>query len=149
MNEIKFGDIFELKTSKGYAYLQYIFNDKLTGEYVRVFYDLYYERPKQFDELLKSDFFHLCFALKAAVKLGIIKKVAYNELSKSFQYPLFFRSENLFKDGYWDIINIKTRERVVCQELTQEQQKYSPWSCWNDTLLIENLENGWRLENWI
>ena len=82
--KIELGDIFEINTSKGKAYIQYVFEDKSSGEYIRVFYDLHKEKPKTFMKVIKKDFFYLCFALKAAVKLNIVKKVCNIMLSSDF-----------------------------------------------------------------
>ncbi|BDA78463.1 hypothetical protein LPTSP3_g13930 [Leptospira kobayashii] len=45
MAKIKIGDIFEINTSKGNAYLHYIYQDKSVGDLIRVLPGLYSDRP--------------------------------------------------------------------------------------------------------
>ncbi|WP_299313207.1 hypothetical protein [uncultured Aquimarina sp.] len=148
--KIEIGNIFQLDTSKGKAYIQYVYEHESLGEYVKVFYNLYDVEPKDFSRITKEeDFFYINFALRAAMKLNIIKKVGNIAISKDFILPSFFREEHLFKENWWQIVDTKTWHRESVKTLSEEQKKLSPWGMWNDTLLIENLEKGWRLENWI
>jgi len=36
----------------------------------------------------------------------------------------------------------------MVKELTAEQNRFSGWASWKDTLLAERLLNGWSLEYW-
>ncbi len=149
--KLELGDIFELETKKGLAYLQYVKEPKDQNEIekVRIFYDLHNKRPSQLKDTICGEFFFLSFILKSAFKEGIVKKIGNISIPNDLTFPSFMRTEHLFKDDWWQIVNVKTWERESIENLTDEQKKLSPWGTWNDTLLIENLENGWRLENWI
>jgi hypothetical protein len=48
----------------------------------------------------------------------------------------------------WHIVNAETLYHELVKELTDEQKLLSPWGCWNDTLLIEMLDEGFSLQNW-
>jgi len=150
--KIELGDVFELETNKGKAYIQYVkeplSNNEL--EKVKVFYHLFDETPDDLNDILKGDSFFLSFILKAAYKGGVVEKIGNNKLPDDFEYPKQFRTENPFSDG-WNIIDTDENKYIHTGliELTKEQKNLSPWGTWNDTLLIENLEKGWRLENWI
>lgn len=150
-NKIEIGDVFEIITSKGKAYLQYVKapKDQNEVEKIKVFYLLHKSRPNNLEDVLKGDFFYLSFILKAAYKEGIVERVGNYQLPDNFEYPKYFRDEHLFKEDYWQIVDAETWGRESVKDLNEEQKKLSPWGTWNDTLLIENLENGWRLENWI
>ena len=108
MARIKLGDIFEVKTAKGNAYLHFIYNRK-----------------------------------------KIVEQVSSYPVN-GFEKPQFMRTEHYVRGELsgWHIINTDTWERQLVTELTPEQKKLSPWGVWNDTLLIENLEDDWSLESW-
>ncbi len=146
---VKIGDLFEIETANGKAYLQYVNNRENFGESVRVFYKLFDNEPDKQDliRLIKSEeYFYIGFALKEALKLGIVKKEFSIPILNPF--PKYFRTEHLFKNNWWQIIDFQTWKRESVEHLSEEQKKLSPWGIWNDTLLIENLEKDWRLENW-
>ena len=150
MVRIKLGDIFEIKTSKGNAYLHYIYKDKTIGDLIRVLPGLFTERPVIFDKLVTSkERYMLFFPLSAANKKRIVEQVGYYP-ADSFEKPRYMRTEHIVKGEFlgWHIIDTETWQRQLVKTLTQEQKKLSPWGIWNDILLIENLVDGWSLEKW-
>lgn len=150
MRKIKLGDIFEINTPKGKAYLHYIYKDKITGDLIRVLPDIYAERPASFDELASSkERFMVFFPLSAAMKLKIVIQVGHYS-TDNFGRPRYMRAEHIIRGEFlgWHIIDTETWQRQLVKTLTPEQKKLSPWGIWNDTLLIENLMNDWNLENW-
>jgi len=144
---MKIGDIFEIKTKKGSGYLQYVKepSDNTELEKTRIFYTLYNEKP-ELSEIVSGKYFFLEFPLQAAKKKKILTYIGNIILPVNLSYPRYFRSENIFGKG-WRIIDSMGGQKVV-EELTKEQKKMSPWGTWNDTLLIDNLEKGWRLNKW-
>ena len=150
MVRIKVGDIFEINTRKGKAYLHYINKESTTGELIRVLPGLYSDRPANFNELaaLKEKYM-VSFPLSAAYKKGIIELVSSCS-TLSFSKPKFMRTEHNIRGEFlgWHIVNTDNWQRQLIKSLTTEQKKLSPWGIWNDTLLIERLENDWSLEKW-
>lgn len=150
MARIKEGDIFEIETPKGKAYLHYIHKDKVTGELIRVLQGLYSERPIVFDELASlKERFIVSFPLSAAKKQNIVVRVGFYPAS-NYSKPKLMRTEYKVRGELlgWHIIDTDTWQRQLTKTLTSEQKKLSPWGIWNDTLLVENLVNDWSLENW-
>lgn len=150
MARIKLGDIFEIETAKGKAYLHYICKDKELGELVRVLEGLYNERPASFDELAGTpEAFMVFFPLSAANRRKIVEKVG-NFSSDKYSKPKLMRTEHYVGREFqgWHIIDTNTWERKLIKKLSSNEKKLSPWGCWNDTLLIKNLEKGWNLEEW-
>ena len=153
--KLTLGDVLKIETSKGIAYIQYVQSPLNSNEIemTKVFYKLHSEPICINDKFIsdnENDFFFLSFPVKAAEKKGILNFVDNVPLNKNFQAPIHFRTENPFGKG-WNIVD-KSLDKYVetgLLNLTEEQKKLSPWGVWNDTLLAENLENGWRLENWI
>jgi len=150
MVRIKIGDIFEINTPKGKAYLHYIYKDKTTGDLVRILSGLYYDRPANFDELAGSkELYMVSFPLSAANKQKIVERVGYYP-ADNFKKPKYMRTEHIVRGEFlgWHIIDTETWERQLVKKLSPEQKQLSPWGIWNDTLLIQNLIDNWNLEKW-
>lgn len=150
MARIKVGDIFEVVTSSGKAYLHYIHKDSVTGELVRVLKGLYSERPTTFEKLAASEErYFISFPLSAATKRKIVEPVGYFPAT-SFSKPKLMRTEHNVRGEFlgWYLVDTETWQRQLVRTLTPEQKKLSPWGIWNDVLLIENLVNDWSLEKW-
>ncbi|WP_147416008.1 hypothetical protein [Ulvibacterium marinum] len=147
--KLELGDVFEIETSKGKGYLQCVKLPKDTSEVekVKVFYHLLEQKPKTIKDVISEEFYYVDFPLSAAYKKKIVSFVENVPLPKDFSCPRYYRTEHMFDSG-WQIIDSKTWKRESVEVLTAEQKKISPWGIWNDTLLIENLENNWRLESW-
>ena len=151
MKKIKLGDVFDIETPKGKAYLHYIFEDKTIGSLIRILPGLYSEKPDNFQVLLTSkESFMVFFPLPFAYRKNIVSLVGFADNS-NFGKPKYMKTEHSIRKEFigWHIIDTETWKRVLVKNLTDEQKELSPFEIWNDTLLIENLVNGWNLENWI
>lgn len=144
---MKTGDLYKIKTNKGWGLVQLIKipKDKTQLQLIRVFYDLHDILPLNLQEETEKKHFFLEFPLISALRKRILIFVENVPISDSFSFPRYFRAENVFGPG-WRIIDINGGQKVV-EQLSSEEKKLSPWGTWNDTLLIDKLENGWRLEN--
>jgi hypothetical protein len=150
MGKIKVGDIFEINTPKGKAYLHYIYKDKTLGDLIRVLPGLYSERPAGFDNLAASrEEYMIFFPLSVANKRKIVEHAGYYP-ADGFSKPKYMRTEHNVRGEFlgWHIIDTDSWQRQLVKKLTPEQKNLSPWGIWNDTLLIENLVAGWHLAKW-
>lgn len=148
--KIELGDIFKLKTDKGYVYLQCVRipeDKRQEVELIRIYNDVHPTQTTDLTLIQKSSYFYLSFVLQAAYNRKIVEKVGNALLEPDFKAPRYFRTENPFGEG-WQIVDSETMHRQTFKELTDEQKKLSPWGGWNDTLIIERLDEGWTLENW-
>jgi hypothetical protein len=146
---IKSGDVFVIKTSRGGCYFQYVSKNPLMGAMIRVLPGIYENAPSDFLEVINKDTnFWIFFPVVAALKRGIICKVG------NFDVPDFAKKFPLFRAG---IVNSKTKrveswwlwdgsEEWMVGEITDEQRKLPIRQIWNDTLLIERVEEGWLPE---
>lgn len=146
---VKPGDVFGISTAKGEAYLQFIIKNKLMGSAMRVLPGTYPEGEPDIVSLVKMETnFWIFFPLAAAIKSKIVRKVGL------FDIPPHARQLPLFRSGVvdpqtgrienwwlWDGEN----SRMV-GSISQEQRKLPIKSIWNDTLLIERIEQGWSPE---
>ena len=147
--KVELGDIFELKTDKGYIYLQCVNipENRTEVELIRVYYDIHLTKKNDFTRIQKSSYFYIGFVLQAALNKTIIKKAGNVPIEAGFELPRYYRTENFFGEG-WQIVDSKTLQRQTFKNLSNEQKMLSPWGIWNDTLIKEKMDKGWRLENW-
>ncbi|PID23530.1 hypothetical protein [Sporosarcina sp. P7] len=152
MARLKVGDVFEVDTTSGKAYIQYVLHNEVIGDLVRVLSGVYDKRPENLIDIInvKEEYF-VHFPVKAAKKRKIVELVSNFELPKGIEVPTKFRTEIMDKDGNligWHIVDYDTWQREKINELSEGQKMLSPWGTWNDTLLIERISQEWTLENW-
>jgi hypothetical protein len=152
MGKTQIGDIFEIQTPAGKAYLHYIKKDPKAGrELVRILPGLYSERPSDFQQLASlEEQYLLFFPVSAAKRKRIIEWVGFYP-ADNIDMPKFMRDEFNVKGESlgWHIVDTQTWHRELVKDLTPEQRKLSDWASWNDTLLIKRLLEGWSLEKWV
>ena len=150
MAKIKIGDVYEISTPKGNVYLHYVHNDKTIGSLIRVLPGLYTDGLVDLCKLAASkERFMVFFPLSAAFHRKIVKYAGHCDI-QGFVKPAYMRTKNNVRGAFlgWYIIDTTTWHHQLVKELTPEQKQLSPWGCWNDTLLIERLEQDWTLEEW-
>ena len=152
MKKIILGDLFELQAVHGKAYIQCVDipNNNNDVELIKVFYTIYKEGVTDINLTTEEDFFFIRFPLRVAYRKNIVKKIGNVPLPNTFELPKYLRRFHSF--GHeplgWHIIDTKTEQIKLVKHLTDDQKKLSPWGGMNDTLIIELLEKGWRLEKW-
>ncbi|MBS1665186.1 MAG: hypothetical protein JST68_29340 [Bacteroidetes bacterium] len=89
MAKVQIGDIFEIDTSIGKAYLHYEYRDESMGEIVRVLQGLYASQPDELIRLAESkERFMVYFPSMAAFKKKIVKYAGHHDC-KGFLKPEF------------------------------------------------------------
>lgn len=110
----RIGDVIEIETPGGLAYVQYTYNDKeppVWGALIRILPGLYPSRPEGFSDLVQGgERFFVFFPLGAACYRGLVKVVAHEEIPE--------HAHGLHPKRLNEI--------------------------WNDTLLAERIASGWR-----
>lgn len=150
MKRIKLGDVFEINTPKGKAYLHYIYKHETLGALIRVLSGLYTDRPLDFEMLVSSkERYMISFPLSVANNRNIVERVS-SYPADNFDMPRFMRDWHIISGEFlgWHIVDTETLQRQLVKNLTTEQKKLSPYGIWNDTLLIERLADDWSLEKW-
>ncbi|WP_304589925.1 hypothetical protein [Burkholderia anthina] len=147
---IKSGDIFSIKTSKGNAYFQFVDKLPVMGSLIRVLPGTHVEQPSDWDALVSSESnFWIFFPVAAAKKQGIVEKVAHCPLPEHAKKPPVFRAgvadPSTGKVETWWFWDGEKEWRVGA--ITEEQRKLPIRGSWNDTLLIQRIEEGWLPEN--
>ncbi len=151
MAKIKLGDLFELKTSKGYAYIHYIHKNDDLGELIRVLPKIYKKRPVNFNEIVsQKEKFIVFFPLSAATRKKLVEYIGFYNC-ENYTIPKYMRTEHNVRGEFlgWHIVNIETWQRNLVKSLTSEQKKLSPWGIWNISLLKERIIQDWKIEDWV
>ncbi|NTI39781.1 hypothetical protein G6L94_00695 [Agrobacterium rhizogenes] len=146
---IKPGDVFEISTGKGEAYFQCVSKNKEMGWAIRILPGTYPVGYAGLDALIeKAINFWIFFPVAAALKAKIIRKIgSYDVPSHSKQMPLFRagvvdpQTRKVENWWLWD-----GEKSWMVGEITAEQRKLPIKGIWNDTLLIQRIEEGWLPE---
>jgi hypothetical protein len=143
------GDIFEIATTKGKAYLQNLLRYPQWGALIRVSEQLFDVRPSEINEIFaRGHRFLIFFPLNAAAKQGIVEYVGTMPVPHELEKLPLFRDGNPDREGkvkdwwLWD----GEREWKIGQ-LSLEQRKLPIVEIVNDTALIYYIETGYRPEN--
>lgn len=110
MSKINIGDIFEIITPKGKAYLHYVLKDDVTGEFVRVLQGLFSERPANFHLLAAAEErYVISFPIAAAFEQKIVERVG-DYPSSNFSKPRLMRTEHVVKGEFlgWHLVDTET-----------------------------------------
>lgn len=149
MTKPKIGDVVEIPTSKGLAYAQYTHKHKQYGALLRVYSRFYETRPSDIQHLVNEQpTFSTFFPLGAAVNRQIVSIVGNVKIpTENQQFPTFRAgtpnpaTKKVDVWWLWDGEN-----EWLVGDITTEQRKFPIRGVWNDTLLIERIESGWRAE---
>jgi len=144
------GDIFRIRTKSGFGFLQYVETDDMGIELVRIL-----EPIKESGEISQSEVdqlerWNIGFPLKAATRKKITEKVGSFEIPASFVNSEYARSKHNVRGEFlgWHIVHKSSLKRELKKKLDEKDLKLSPHGIMNDTLIIERLEENWRLKNW-
>jgi hypothetical protein len=149
MKKARIGDIIEIPTAQGLAYAQYTHQHPMMGGLIRVFNTLYESRPDNLNTVLNDSVrFSIFFPVNAAVSRHIFEVVGNHEVSSANRsFPLFRcgatdpKTRKVPRWWLWD-----GEKEWQVGELTIEQRKLPIRSAWNDVMLVERIESGWRPE---
>lgn len=146
------GDIFEIETPAGLAYIQYTHSGGDEGELVRVLPRLYSARPTDFAELAKQrELYFIFYTLEYALRDHQTQFVAHQPIPDSAQaYPLMRwtlsgRSWKILRAS--DLLTLEFHVRTpAIQTLTPEQEKLSIHQLWPHAVLVREIARGWTPE---
>lgn len=147
---INIGDIIEILTAKGLAYVQFSNTHARYGALLRVLPGFFKSRPSNFLELAQQpEAFVTFFPLQAAVNRNVF------EIVGNVPVPNFAKPFPLFRGGVIDPATRKVKEWWLWDgekewkvgDITTEQRKLPLRGIWNDTLLVERIESGWTPSN--
>lgn len=147
------GEIHELKTPAGLAYLQYI--GLATGEIGPLFrvLDGIFDEPCSHEELThlveKPEQFIVIFPFIGARRQGLSRKVTTIQVPRQFAGipPIIYDERDL--SGAFHIVFPSGRPPLTVHgELSEEQKKYPQAGVPAADLLGERIASGWRPRDW-
>lgn len=146
---VQIGDIIEIPTGKGLAYAQYTHQHSQMGGLIRVFDELFSSRPSNLSKVVNGPVrFSTFLPIKTAVNRGIFNVVGHYDVApQNTPFPLFRngnsdpKTKKVAAWWFWD-----GEKSWKVGEITPEQRKMPIRGVWNDTLLIQRIEEDWRPE---
>lgn len=147
------GDIVEVKTPKGLAYLQYTHDRKGMGELVRILPGLFAVRPADFAQLANQrDLYFVFYTLRHALKKRLVEVASHQPIPEWVrQYPLM-RWPARSQSGIigWKIFSAAdalTRElhqrTPVIRTLSPQLEELSIHQLWPHPVMVSKLAGGW------
>lgn len=150
MSKIKVGDVFSIKTSKGFAYLHYIGKGWDEIEKIRVLDGIFIDGCSDLESLVKKpERFIISFVVGYAYRTKYIDLVGHCD-AKMFTLPRFTRTPKSVRGEFkgWRVHDEQERKYLLFPDLTAEQLKINPIGAFNGPSLIEWLETDFSLEKW-
>jgi hypothetical protein len=143
------GDILEVRTPRGLAYVHYTGRHPEYGDAIRVLPGFFATRPADFMALVtRADAYFTFYPAGAAVAQGLVDIAAEHPVAQGQVFPAVYRREGASnRDGRvlaW-LICEGTKETLV-RELSEEQRLLSIASIWNHEALVHYLTREWRPE---
>jgi len=142
--KVKIGDLFEICTSKGFAYAQYSHHNALCGALIRVLPGLFDQRPDHLRSIVtKNHLFVVFFPVQEAVDKHLV------EIVGNYPIPVEAQQFPLFRAGAINVLTgtVKTwwlwdgdKEWKV-ERMSPEEMRLPLREIVNDTLLIEKIES--------
>lgn len=143
----KFGDIFEIAFNTGFAYGIYTHKVPQFGSLVRIFEGIHETSLSDFGDFDQRDVqFSAFFPLGAAARRKLVRIAGW------IPVPEKLKAFPMFRDGVANLLTKKVKNwwlwdghREWCVgDITKEQRAFPLREVWNDTLLRERIEQGWR-----
>lgn len=149
MKRPKIGDLIEIRTKRGLAYAQFTHKHPTHGALLRILEGFYSDTPTDLVALANTrSTFQTFFPLAATIKRGTVSIVGNAPIPEDARaFPIFRNGvadplTKVVKDWWlWD-----GQKEWMVGDLTPEQWKYPLEAVWNDTLLIERIEEDWKQE---
>ncbi len=155
----KIGDICEIKTPAGLAYVQYTHEGRDMGQLVRVLPGLFSTRPTDFAELSQQKELYFAFyALNYAVRDHQTEVVSHQPVPGwAHPHPLMRwcgARDPSGKTIAWKIfsasnpLTVEEHQRTpLIHTLTPEQQRLSVHQLWPHPVMVKELARGWTPEH--
>ena len=147
---LRLGDILEVHTDAGRAYMQYVHHKKPFGSLVQILPGLHREKPTSFSELLQSqDSYYAFLPLEVLVNESMISIVGHEDIpTQSRKFPVMRKRGRVrpISEGggteNWQIIEGDNSTKVT--ELSIDESHLSIIVIWPYPVLLKRLVAQWR-----
>ncbi len=157
-SKARIGDVFEIFTPAGLAYVQYTHDGKSMAQLVRILPGLFAVRPHNFEELAKQrELYFVFYTLEYAIRANDVEVVSHQPVPQWAQPdPIMRWGLPDFHGGKilaWkffrasDELTVENHLRApVAPTLTPEQEKLSIHELWSHQVLVREIARGWLPE---
>lgn len=153
----KIGDVAEIATPAGLAYVQYTHDGESMGELVRVLPGIHKSRPAEFAELVsQKELYFIFYTLNYALRARQAEIVAHCSVPDwARPYPLMRLDWGTDENGSrrWKIADasvqwtLENHKRIPpTKDLSPEQMKLSIHCLWPHPVMVKELARGWTPE---
>jgi hypothetical protein len=142
---VRLGDILEVSTPRGLAYVQYAGKHPEYGHAIRVLPGFFQARPRDWSTLLSQQGYFTFYPVSAAVSQELITIAASHPIPPGSELPSTFRRRGaIAPDGKVMTWIIFDGERETLRTaLSAEEKHLSIASIWNHAFLVERLVEEW------
>jgi hypothetical protein len=152
MKNSEIGSVYAIKTSIGYGLFQCVQHNDIGIDVVRVLQPIIQNINEFSPELLQeSERYFIKFTVQAALNSKLIILIGKYNVPSSVKVPKKYRMLDFVPHRNirnWYIVDAKTNGLRLISNINEKFLSLSCDGIWNDTFLIERLEEGWTLENW-
>lgn len=142
------GDMLEVATPRGLAYVQYVGKHSEYGDAIRVIPGFFQKQPQDWNALLAQEGYFTFYPVSAAVSQGLVRVAASAAIPSGKEMPSTYRRAG------WITREGKTTMWFICEgtketrrtELSDEERRLPIYAIWNHEFLVERLVDEWRPE---
>lgn len=144
----KLGDVLEVSTPRGLAYVQYAGKHPSYGAAIRVLPGFFQERPKDWSALLAQEGYFVFYPVGIAVSQGIVEVAARLAIPPGRELPTVYRRSGYItpegKITAWLICD--GEKETLRRELSPEERKLFIAAMWNHAFLVGRIVDEWHPE---
>lgn len=143
------GDVFEVRTAKGLAYIQFVGMHPMNAHTIRLFMGTHASRPSDVNVILASPSYVTFYPVHWAVRDGEIEYVASCAIPENFKMPMkLINSSLMMRDGKVPTWVVKSRTDRSLEWLPLEEVRGCPIEVLAGYRpFVRRIETGWTPEH--
>jgi hypothetical protein len=142
------GDVLEVRTPRGLAYVQYAGKHPKYGDAIRVLPGFFQTRPQDWRALLSQEGYFTFYPVGAAVSQKLVEIASRQQIPPGRELPTRHRRSGWItpegKVTLWFIVD--GEQEIRRTELSEEEKRLFIASIWNHAFLVGSLVDEWRPE---
>ena len=144
----RLGDLLEVVTPRGFAYVQYVGKHPEYGDAIRILPGFFQKPPGDWSALLSQEGYFTFYPVSAAVSQELVRVAANEVIPAGKELPALFRRAGwVTREGkvtVWFICDGARETRRA--ELSEEERRLPIFAIWNHEFLVSRLVEEWRPE---